>query len=176
MEDTEMKDVTYDFQGKAKATDKIILDFDNWTLAELQAFNQAQLTGDDAALDRLVAMLVVSWPFEQVPVSDLSMQNAGQVLRTINKEYQSLAQEEYKDKALFQIDLTGWRFRDFASFSRALNEFDRTALYDLVSRIIKSWPYEFELNAEAFDKLSVEQFHRLTGSIQFAVKDAFQGG
>lgn len=77
----------------------------------------------------------------------------------------------------FEINLNGWRVREFRDFMRALttNDFDRVA--ELVAGVIFEWPFEGSpSDPEAFMNLNFAELGQVLRAVNGAMLAAFQSG
>lgn len=76
----------------------------------------------------------------------------------------------------FEIDLNGWRLRDYRNYRRAMRVEDFETVWEELEKVIIRWPYSTVPNFETLDSLSFTQFADLTRALNKAMGDAFAEG
>lgn len=77
----------------------------------------------------------------------------------------------------FDIDLNGWRVRQFRDFMTALSRNDFDGVAELVAGVIKSWPFEGDpSDPESFLELDFSQLGQLLRAVNGAMMASFSQG
>ena len=79
----------------------------------------------------------------------------------------------------FNVDISVWRMGDYADFFAAGNKNDFLGQFELIAKVIKSWPYAEAgdpSTAEAYRNLSVTEWQECLSKVGEAIAAQFQRG
>ncbi len=160
--------------------DKILLDFENWTVVEYETFRLATLTGDSDKASELLAKVITGWdnpdldPHDSETYKTLSLRDIGRVIKTVNELGNQMLQSAEPGDG-FEVDVTGWNYKQFTDYGKAVSESNYSKMFDLLQKIIRKWPFKEELSKAALENINFEYYCRLNSAVAIAVKEAMQG-
>lgn len=158
--------------------EKIIFDFENWSVQDFEAFRLATVTGQREDANKLLSKLITEWdhptlaPNDPLSYDELSLRDIGQIIRLVSQKGQELLVSTEVIPG-FQIDATKWNWKQFSRYTEAVSKNDVPAMKELLIIAVEEWPFNFSVSG--MEELNFEQFCRLNAAVQKAVKDAMQG-
>ena len=82
-----------------------------------------------------------------------------------------------KEVSEFNIDLNGWRVREFRDYLSAVNENDFDRMSELIGKVVLAWPYEGDpSNPEDVLNLSITELLGIARAVGDAMRRSFSQG
>lgn len=83
---------------------------------------------------------------------------------------------ENADEKFFDVDLNGWKYKEFKAFRKAVQADNEDEFIPLLAKVVKAWPYVGEPSAEAIADLGMADLAILLSAVNQAVERTFRAG
>lgn len=88
-----------------------------------------------------------------------------------------MTNEKAAPQPLIVVDMKAWRMKDYRRFMKATQDTEFDGMFEALSKVIRSWPYEGDpADPASFDDLTMDEWLVVTKAVSSAMSSQFSQG